>query len=103
MQLNFLLLVVLLSTASCTKVDGMLPAAVRQKLQGYHCSCEPYLDLYRWQGRQVFVLQYKGPACSWVPTYLQADGSYLALPPSYTHSRFTREAGFVATVWNCGQ
>lgn len=103
MKIYSLMLLVLFGTASCSKEEMTLPAAVRQLAQSYDCSCEPYIDLYRWQGMQVFVLQYSGPACNWIPTYIKADGTYLQMPANISLDQFKTSAVFIGQVWRCGK
>ncbi|OLY93200.1 hypothetical protein SAMN05444008_12230 [Cnuella takakiae] len=52
----------LLLTVACNKADLSLPEGIRKLVQDKDCSSQPYMDLYRWQGQQVFVLKMKGPA-----------------------------------------
>lgn len=93
----------LLLNSSCTKTDTGLPGGILKMVQSLSCTCEPYLDMYRWQGEQVFVLKYKGPSCSWIPSFYKTNGESFNLPAGTNFTQFNQQALFIKQVWSCGQ
>ncbi len=105
MKITFLLLtgLTLFSIASCTrdeKIPEEIPAAILAYIaDNKDCICDPYIDLFQWKGDFIYVLQYGGPACSWVPGYFNSKGEIVTINDSL--SDFKKDARFIERVWTC--
>lgn len=102
MRIMILAGLMLLLNCGCTKTDAGLTGGILKIVQGLSCTCAPYLDLYRWQGAQVFVFQYKGPACNWMPGFYKINGEPFSLPQGTSFDQFSQQGQFIKQVWRCG-
>lgn len=91
------------SLYACTK-DGVdnLPPALKQVIKdNSNCTCLPYLSKYEWQGKIVYFLGARGPACSWIPLYFDENGNKITVPAGYTVDTFFKDAKLIELVWEC--
>ncbi|MFT3934877.1 MAG: hypothetical protein QM726_14730 [Chitinophagaceae bacterium] len=96
--------VIVLFTA-CSKDDNSNPDAINALVDTLkanpNCTCEPYLNEYRWQSKIIYVLGNRGAACQWIPTYYDAKAQPYILPAEYSYDMFIKEATLVKNVWTC--
>lgn len=94
-----------LAMFSCSKNEedpyAELPAPLRAIVAGRDCTCDPYIDLYKWQGQDVYILLTRGPACNSVPLYFDSNGNSIEMEEGYTLDDFRNEGEKIKTVWTC--
>jgi hypothetical protein len=99
------LLTVLLACSvlfSCTKNKQGLPEPLHEVIRSQtDCSCEPYINEYRWREQTIYVLAYKGPACTWIPTYYDGKGNIFNMEQGYTLDDFLGESSLIRHTWSC--
>ena len=66
-----------------------------------NCTCEPYIDEYRWQSKVVYVFSCKGPACFCGSEFYDAEGNLVGQGLSL-HD-FRQGATFKRHVWSCDE
>jgi len=51
------------------------------------------------EGKNIYVLAYKGPACDWFPTFY--DSNAKQVPEQRSYDEFIKESTFVKNIWIC--
>ncbi len=98
----FKLLLITLLFTSCKKEEDKIPAAIQAIIDENNCTCLPFIDLYLWRGKPVFVLGIRGPQClSAGPVFYDEDGNKFELEKGYTNSKFFEDAMFIKNIWRC--
>ena len=94
----------LLCLQACKKSNDIspLPPSLQTMIsETEDCSCQPYLSLYEWKGRRVYLKGFTGPACNWVPAYYDEHGQPLMMIATYTLDQFLAESKLVKLIWEC--
>jgi len=102
---NLLLTLLLPVIFACSKEDKLtenVPVSVKQAMEQTDCSCEPYIDLYKWHDQQLYFFGYKGPACDWVPRFVDAEGNDVSLSQEEIQ-QFHNEATKIKNIWTCSE
>lgn len=95
------LLLVSVFACSKDKDSGSLPGELGQITKSNaNCVCEPYVDIYLWNGQKVYFLGYRGPACNWIPTWYDKDGTKMTVSQTFA-DEFMKEAVRLGLVWKC--
>ena len=94
---------ILISIISCSKkIDSPLPENLKAMINNNNnCSCQPYLNLYEWKGKQVYQYSNRGPACNSVPAYYDIEGKPLMMIAIYTQDQFLSESRLLKVIWEC--
>lgn len=94
-----------LTIAACSKDKDRtedLPASIQTYIdQSKSCTCEPYIDLYRWQNQDVYLLAHKGPACNTFPGYFNSKGEEIQMEEGYTLDEFMADGERIKNIWTC--
>jgi hypothetical protein len=99
-----LLIVCLLGSSlwfGCKKENTAIPATIEALTKQTNCTCEPFIDAYKWHNKTVYIQSCKGPACLCSVLYYNAQGEMFSMPQGYTFNDFFREAEFVRNIWTC--
>ncbi len=101
-----ILIIVAFGFYSCSKENTTISEQVNTLIQSLqaenpNCSCDPYLSQCVWRNETVYVLGYRGPQCSWRPTFYDSNGQEFTLPVGYTYEQFDQESTFIKDVWTC--
>ena len=96
------ILAISLTLGSCEKEAVETPEAIKERIASYdNCTCGPYIDLYTWRGKKVYLLAYTGPACNWVPGYFDEEGEPIRMADGYTLQMFALERELIKPIWKC--
>ena len=102
---NILTLALFLVLLSCNKPKETdeIPQSIQTIISSSwpDCVCLPYINKYKWQGQVVYVLAYRGPACSWTPGYFNKDGEPMVMATDYSFDEFLVESLLLGLVWEC--
>ncbi|GAA4805420.1 hypothetical protein GCM10023231_38280 [Olivibacter ginsenosidimutans] len=102
---NTSLSLLLLFALACSKDKNLsenLPAPVKQVIEESNCVCDPYIDLYKWRGQQLYFFGYKGPACNWAPRFVDGEGKDITLSQEEIQ-QFHNEATKIKNIWTCAE
>ncbi len=98
----FNLLLISLVFVSCEKEEDKIPAAIQAIINENNCSCLPFIDLYLWRGKPVFLLGIRGPQClSAGPVFYDEFGNKFELEKGYTFDNFFKDAQLQKNIWRC--
>lgn len=91
---------------SCTKAEmddiPALPNTIQEYIQTTeNCTCDPYINLYKWNNKYIYVLAFSGPVCNTVASYYDEKGQLLADMYTYSFDKFINESRFVKNIWTC--
>ncbi|QNL51247.1 hypothetical protein H8S90_06630 [Olivibacter sp. SDN3] len=101
MTRNLLIPILLIVCLSCAKEERLaenLPSQVLERMDDPNCTCDPYIDQYQWQNITVYFFGFRGPACNWVPRFVDQHGNELELSREEI-DLFYEEAEFQKNVW----
>ncbi len=99
---NVSLSIVLITLIACSKMDVEVPGQLQKVISmNQDCTCDPYLDQYSRDGKMVYVLAYRGPACDTKVSYYDELGEEIKMDTGYTHPDFLKESRFVKNIWTC--
>lgn len=102
-----LLLIFCSSCAKDKQLSENLPSEVLERMNDPNCSCNPYVDLYKWRQKYIYFFGFSGSGpsgllCSWVARYVDQEGNELELNQQEM-AQFNEEAEFEKTVWVCNE
>ncbi len=98
------LLLISLVFASCEKEEDKIPAAIQAIINENNCTCSPYIDLYLWRGKAVFLQNTRGPACDTIgPIFYDEFGKQLDFEAGYSLDNFFKDAQLIKNIWRCDQ
>ncbi len=91
---------------SCSKEKTEAPKPIRGlildlKSKNHDCTCDPYINEYKWRNKNVYVLAYRGPACDWFPSFYDSNGQRFTLDAGYNYNTFLQESIFTKNIWTC--
>ncbi len=103
-RIVYILVLFGIAFSGCTKASQLTDAEMRivakVKTENPNCTCEPYLNKYT-KGNSIFyVLQYKGPACTTIPSLFDAEGNQIINIAS-SFPDFFKDAILLKQVWSC--
>src|SRR4051812_13756333 len=94
MKRFFFIAVLIASLAGCAKdesFDTSISPAINLIIDSAatgNCTCEPYIEKYKWQGKYVYLMLTAGPACLSAPVYFNEDGTRIIMASTYSYNDF---------------
>lgn len=106
MQKIVVVIVLITGFIACSKntkeEQQQVPPSIQKIItDNSRCMCLPYIKEFSWRGEVVYLLGFRGPACSWFPSYYDASGATITMAAGYTLNDFLSETQFIKTVWQC--
>ena len=90
---------ILLYSCSKQKASSLPDSLKSYTLAQPNCSCEPFIDEYRWKGEIVYVQSCRGSLCYCVAKFYDAEGVEINMSSSF--DKFQLESKFIKNVWTC--
>ena len=105
-RIHLLLGILAITLFACKKepsvnLDGV-PESVVKLTENDNCTCDPQINLFRWDGRLLYVYMISGPACDGFPVFFDEEGNRVELTNEEIRT-FLEEAERVKTIWKCGE
>lgn len=93
---------------SCTKDQPLLTEEEKTLTERIakdypNCSCDPFVDEYRFNNQTVYVIAFASPLCNWLPAYYDDKGQPITALQSKNYNEFIQEAQRIRNVWTCNE
>jgi hypothetical protein len=72
----------------------------RAKAESPHCTCNPSIKKYKWDGKIVYVKEFSGPTCYVVPIFYDSNGELFTLDEAGIQD-FNKRSIYIKEIWSC--